>query len=91
MRESYPEYTGYIHDAGTILLDIINGILDLARIEAGHTQLQEEFIALGPLVKSSITNISPMAQRKFIKIVCNINSPSTMVNVDETKFKTSDV
>ena len=87
LRESYPEYAGYIHDAGTILLNIINGILDLARIEAGHTQLQEEFVAVGPLVKSSITNIIPIAQRKFIEIVCNINRPSTMVYVDETKFK----
>ena len=87
MRESYPEYAGYIHDAGTILLDLINGILDLARIEAGQTQLQEEFVALGQLVKSSITTISPIAQRKFIKIVCNINRPSTMVYVDENKFK----
>jgi signal transduction histidine kinase len=86
-RESYPEYAGYIHDAGKILLDIINGILDLARIEAGHTQLQEELVALGPLIKSSINTISPIAQRKFIEIVCNINKPLTMIYVDETKFK----
>jgi signal transduction histidine kinase len=87
MRESYPEYAGYIHDAGTILLDIINGILDLARIEAGRIQLQEELVAIGPLLKSSINTISPIAQRKFIEIACNINKPLTMIYVDETKFK----
>jgi signal transduction histidine kinase len=87
MRENHPEYAGYIHEAGTILLDIINGILDLARIESGHVLLQEEFVALGPLIKSSMNTIRPIAQRKFIKIDCNIQAPSTMIYVDAIKFK----
>src|SRR5438477_8321481 len=87
MRENYPEYAGYIHDAGTILLDIINGILDLARIEAGRVLLQEELIALDGLVQSSINTIKPIAQRKFIEIDCNIQKPLTMIYVDATKFK----
>ena len=87
MRESYPEYAGYIHDAGTILLDIINGILDLARIEAGRVLLQEELIALGGLIQSSINTIRPIAQRKSIEINCNIQMPATMIYVDSTKFR----
>jgi signal transduction histidine kinase len=49
--------------------------------------LQEEFVALGPLIKSSMNTIGPIAQRKFIKIDCNIQNPSTMIYVDATKFK----
>lgn len=87
MRANYSEYAGYIHDAGTILLDIINGILDLARIEAGHVSLQEEFVGLGGLLESTINTITPIAQRKFIEIDCNIQKPATMIYVDSTKFK----
>lgn len=87
MRNSYPEYAGYIHDAGKILLDIINDILDLSRIEAGRVVLQEEFIALGELIQSSINTIRPIAQRKSIEICCGIQEPSTMVYVDPTKFQ----
>ena len=87
MRENYPEYAGYIHDAGTILLDIINGILDLARIEAGHVLLQEEFVAVGGLLKSSLNTIRPIAERKSIEIICDIQNPATMIYVDSTKFK----
>jgi signal transduction histidine kinase len=87
MRANYSEYAGYIHDAGTILLDIIDGILDLARIEAGHVLLQEEFVVLGGLLKSTINTIRPIAQRKFIEIDCNIQKPATMIYVDSTKFK----
>jgi signal transduction histidine kinase len=87
MRENYPEYAGYIHDAGTILLDIINGILDLARIEAGHILLQEELVMFGELLKSSINTIRPIAERKSIEIICNIQKPATVIYVDSTKFK----
>jgi two-component system cell cycle sensor histidine kinase PleC len=87
MRESYPEYAGYIHDSGNILLDIINGILDLARIEAGRVALQEEVVVFGGLMQSSINTIRPIAQRKFIEIECDIQKPSTLIYVDATKFK----
>jgi signal transduction histidine kinase len=87
MRENYPEYAGHIHDAGTILLNIINGILDLARIEAGRVLLEEELVALGGLIQSSINTIKPIAQRKFIEIDCQIEKPATMLYVDATKFK----
>ena len=87
MRNSYPEYAGYIHDAGRILLDIINGILDLARIEAGSVVLQEEFIALSELIESSVNTMRPIAQRKSIEISCDLQEPSTMVYVDPTKFQ----
>jgi signal transduction histidine kinase len=87
MRENYPEYAGHIHDAGTILLDIINGILDLARIEAGRVLLQEELISLDGLIQSSINTIKPIAQRKSIELDCRIEEPGTMIYVDATKFK----
>jgi two-component system cell cycle sensor histidine kinase PleC len=87
MRNIYPEYAGYIHDAGRILLDIINGILDLAQIEAGSVVLQEEFIGLCELIQSSINTIRPIAQRKSIEIHCDVQEPSTMVYVDPTKFR----
>ena len=87
MRQNYPEYAGYIHDAGTILLDIIDGILDLARIEAGRVLLQEELVTLGELLQSSINTIKPIAQRKSIELACDIQKPWTMIYVDPTKIK----
>src|SRR5215469_11749501 len=86
-RERYPEYAGYIHDAGSILLEIINGILDLARIEAGKVLLQEEFIQFDTLINSVITTIRPIAERKFVKLDCPCRHPSLTVNVDPTKIK----
>ena len=75
MREHYPEYAGYIHDAGTILLDIINGILDLARIEAGKVCASGRNGRAWPARSNQLMNtIRPIAQRKFIEIDCNIRT-----------------
>ncbi len=46
----YKEYSGNIHDSGRHLLNLINEILDLSRIEAGRYQLTEERLRLADVV-----------------------------------------
>lgn len=48
----YKEYAADIHDSGTHLLEIINDILDTARIEAGKLKLHEERVELPGLLTS---------------------------------------
>lgn len=47
---SYKEYAGSIHDSGSHLLNLINEILDLSRIEAGKYELSEEAVQLSDIV-----------------------------------------
>ena len=85
-RERYPEYAGYIHDAGTHLLNIINGILDLARIEAGKVELQEQEVALYELVQSVITTMRPIAEKKSIHVDHELLQAPVTLRIDSTKF-----
>src|ERR1700739_5171678 len=42
----YKDYAGDIHNSGVHLLNLINEILDLSRIEAGRYELNEEAVSL---------------------------------------------
>src|ERR1700739_4883394 len=46
----YKDYAGDIHSSGVHLLNLINEILDLSRIEAGRYELNEEAVSLARLV-----------------------------------------
>lgn len=61
---SYKEYAGDIHDSGMHLLNLINEILDLSRIEAGRYELNEEAIQLAHAVDECKHMVSLRARGK---------------------------
>lgn len=66
---TYREYAQDIHDSGRHLLDLINEILDLSRIEAGRYQLNEEPISLASVVEECCHLTELKARQKDIRIV----------------------
>jgi two-component system cell cycle sensor histidine kinase PleC len=50
-NERYKDYVGDIHTSGQHLLNLINEILDLSRIEAGRYELNEEAVSLNRVVE----------------------------------------
>jgi signal transduction histidine kinase len=86
-RERHAQYAEYIHDAGTLLLSIINGLLDLALIQAGRIDLDEQLFAVGELIQSAVRTIAPIAQEKSIRVDCNLAEASTLICVDQMRFR----
>jgi signal transduction histidine kinase len=86
-RERYPQYAEYIHDAGILLLSIINGLLDLARIEAGKVDLEEQLVGVGELIRSAIRTIDPIAGKKSIHVKCELPHATALIQVDQMKFR----
>jgi PAS domain S-box-containing protein len=54
LGKTYREYADDIHRSGLHLLDLINDVLDMARIEAGQWELHEECVALGDAVRQAL-------------------------------------
>ncbi|MDP6565999.1 MAG: ATP-binding protein [Alphaproteobacteria bacterium] len=53
-NRTYRDYAGDIRNSGGHLLQLIDGILDLAKIEAGRLELTEEVVDLEELVRASV-------------------------------------
>lgn len=61
-----------IHDASLSLLDLINNILDISRIEAGKEQVDEKEYDLQSLIFEVNSVISPKLNRENIDFVINV-------------------
>jgi len=85
-KGDHPEYASYIYDAGIHLLGIVNGVLDLARIEAGKLDLDEQLVPLDDLIRSSLKTVAPAAEKKPIDIVFGPQA-ATLLVVDAIKLK----
>jgi two-component system, cell cycle sensor histidine kinase PleC len=75
----YNEYARDIHDSGKHLLNVINDILDMSKIEAGHMRLHCEAIDLAPLIEESLRFITIPASQKNIEVMPCISSGLTLV------------
>jgi two-component system cell cycle sensor histidine kinase PleC len=64
----YDEYAKDIHDSGKHLLNVINDILDMSKIEAGHIKLYCESIDLVPLIEECLRFTSIPAASKNILV-----------------------
>lgn len=65
----YKDYSKSIHDSGQHLLNLINEILDLSRIEAGRYELHEEPVHLADIADDSCRLLKLRAQAKALEIV----------------------
>lgn len=72
---------------GYHLLDLINEVLDLSRVESGHLQLSLEDVELCLLVKETITLISPLADQSNIKIIFPDKNEGMVIHADRMRIK----
>lgn len=74
---AYKEYSGDIHGSGQHLLNLINEILDLSRIEAGKYELNEEAISLAAIVDdcSHMLKLRAKAKGQSIREAIELDLP----------------
>ncbi|MDX2263981.1 MAG: ATP-binding protein [Hyphomicrobiales bacterium] len=67
-NKKYLEYAGDIHRSGEYLLEVINDILDMSKIEAGRMSLDFETLLISEVIEDSFRVVAQTAARRHISL-----------------------
>jgi PAS domain S-box-containing protein len=88
LDEYQHDSVNHILKGGEHLLNLINEVLDIARVESGHMDLSLEPVLVWEVVKEAVDLINPLAGTKGIQIDNTISPEGeTHVQADRQRFK----
>lgn len=70
--DRHREYSGLIKESGEHLLQVVNDILDLSKIECGSFDVNPEAFRIGPLVDRCRQMMAPQAEKAGVLLVSEI-------------------
>lgn len=85
-----PQLLGYqekIEESGKLLLTIINNVLDMARIESGKVEIDEDYIEIGDILKPICEVFEMEAKKKELSLRYEVQVEHTQVLCDGTKIR----
>jgi signal transduction histidine kinase len=80
-------YIRSIHNSSSHLLQLINGVLDISRIEAGKLEVRREPVDLTELIDGCLASATALAQGKPVRIEREVADHLPVVEGDATKLK----
>lgn len=81
------EYARLIQDASSNLLAIINDILDISKIQAGHFRIDTNDVNLDEILEVVIASARTMAAQAGVSITAHIDDVDSVVKGDALKLK----
>ncbi len=81
------QYLTHILNSGQHLLQLINNVLDLSKVEAGKMELYPEAFSVRRAVEEVSSLVAPMAQKKNLAIHAQVAPAVDEVTLDLQKFK----
>jgi PAS domain S-box-containing protein len=89
LNEKQLKYVRIVSESGHHLLDLINDVLDLSKIEAGKLEIDIQSVSVEKLCSSSLRLVKELAQKKSLHISFKIDENIKIILGDERRLKQS--
>ena len=86
LGDEQAEYLGEIHKAGTMLLRLVNDVLDLAKVEAGRLDLFYETFPVAQLIREALTALRTTAEKKGLELEMKASADLGFITADRVRF-----
>jgi PAS domain S-box-containing protein len=86
LNDKQKRFIGHIHKDSMHLLELINDVLDLTKIEAGRLELRREPFDVAAAIEDALGSIRPQGSAKSIQLTTSISVP-TALDADRVRFK----
>ncbi len=83
VSNAYTAYADHIHRSGEHLLNIVNDILDMAKIESGVQPLHQDTVDLRQVVSAAASFVQGLATQRGLRIAIDVPSHLPSVSGDE--------
>ncbi len=87
LTENQERYIKNIYVSGKHLLELINNILDIAKIEAGKYEMIYDTFPVDDVLSEVINIMNPLAENKFIDIIVSVGEGVRTITADRVKLK----
>lgn len=81
------EYATLINDSGRHLLDVVNGILDMSKIESGSFDVMPEPFDLRDLIVNAVSLMQPAADKAGVHLLANLPADARELVADRRACK----
>jgi len=87
LNEEQAKQLGMIRGAGRRLLDLVNGVLDIAQIDSGCLEVAAEACDVTILIEEVVNTITPLAGEKELAVVVDVASNVERITSDRRRVK----
>lgn len=87
LNDKQKRYVTNIQKSGRLLLDMINDILDLAKIENGRMEIRPSEFCVAGVISGACDMVRSLTEEKNIDLLCDVEPDEVPILQDQSKFQ----